>query len=90
MIGIFGIIVSVTVVELPLPTAFVAVTVKVAEESIALGVPLITQVLALIESPVGSAGVIEQPVTLEPLLFKVVGVTVIGTSHCPEVPEEPE
>ena len=90
MIGIFGIIVSVTVVELPLPTAFVAVTVKVADERIALGVPLITQVLALIESPVGSAGVIEQPVTLEPLLFKVVGVILMGTSHCPEVPEEPE
>ncbi len=90
MIGIFGIIVSVTVVELPLPTAFVAVTVKLADDKIALGVPEITQVFGLIESPVGSAGVIEQPVTLEPLLFKVVGVILIGTSHCPEVPEEPE
>ena len=44
MMGIFGTIVSVTVVELPFPTPFVAVTVKDAEESIALGVPLITQV----------------------------------------------
>ena len=90
MMGIFGTIVSVTVVELPLPTAFEAVTVKDADERIAFGVPLITQVFGLIESPVGSAGEIEQPVTLDPLLLRVVGVILIGTSHCPEVPEEPE
>ena len=38
----------------------------------------------------GSAGEIEQPVTLDPLLLRVVGVILIGTSHFPEVPDEPE
>jgi hypothetical protein len=90
MMGKLGAIVNVTFVELPFPTAFPAITVNVTEERIALGVPLITQVLGWMLSPVGRLDVVEQDVTPEPLLLRVVGVIVMGTSHCPDVPKEPE
>ena len=70
----------------PVPAEFTAETVKFVEVRVTLGVPLITQVVALILSPEGSAGEIVQEVTPAPLLFSVVGVTVIKLPTTPLVP----
>ena len=56
---------------------------------VAAGVPLITQVEALITSPAGSAGVDWQLVIAEPLLASTVGVTVIVTLSGTVVPLAP-
>ncbi len=54
-----------------------------------MGVPLITQVLELIDAQAGSAGEIEQSLIAEPLLLSVVGVTDIATPMAPFVPVAP-
>ena len=53
-----GLTVSVTVV-VPLPPAFVAVTVYVTAPVVTVGVPDITPVDVLIDRPVGNDGLIE-------------------------------
>jgi hypothetical protein len=73
-------------VAVPVPAEFTAETVKFVEVRLTLGVPLITQVVALILSPEGSAGEMVQEVTPPPLLFSVVGVTVIKLPTTPLVP----
>ena len=60
-------------VAVALPPVLVAVTVYVAEEVIAVGVPLIAPVVLLKLSPAGSDGEIDQFVAAPP---PVVGVTV--------------
>jgi hypothetical protein len=55
----------------------------------AVGVPEISHVVELIESPAGSDGEAEQEVMVDPLSFKVVGLTDKGTSTIPFVPSEP-
>ena len=57
-----------------LPPVLVAVTVYVADEVIAVGVPDIAPVERSKERPAGSSGVTDQPVTLPPL---AVGVEVV-------------
>ena len=61
-------------VVVSLPPVLLAVTVYVAEEVIAVGVPLIAPVVVEKESPDGSDGEIDQEVTVPPL---EVGVTVV-------------
>ena len=61
-------------VAVSLPPVLLAVTVYVAEEVIAVGVPLIAPVVVEKESPDGSDGEIDQEVTVPPL---EVGVTVV-------------
>jgi hypothetical protein len=56
---------------------------------VALGVPEMIQVVALIFSPEGRAGVVLQANISEPLLFKIVGVTLISKPNEPVVPVEP-
>jgi hypothetical protein len=65
MMGVDAPIVKVTVAE-PVPAEFVAVIVKLVAASVALGVPLITQVVALMLSPDGKLGEALQPVIAEP------------------------
>ena len=50
-------------------------------EMVVLGIPLISQVDWLIESPVGRAGEMEQVVMEAPLVSRVVGDTLMDTSH---------
>ena len=57
-----------------LPPVLVAVTVYVAEEVIAVGVPLMAPLEESSESPAGSEGETDQEVTVPPL---EVGVTVV-------------
>ena len=61
-------------VAVSLPPVLLAVTVYVAEDVIAVGVPLIAPVVVEKESPDGSDGEIDQEVTVPPL---EVGVTVV-------------
>ena len=61
-------------VAVSLPPVLLAVTVYVAEEVIAVGVPLMAPVVAEKESPDGSDGEIDHEVTVPPL---DVGVTVV-------------
>ena len=60
-------------VAVALPPVLVAVTVYVAEEVIAVGVPLIAPVVLLKLNPAGRDGEIDQDVAVPP---PVVGVTV--------------
>ena len=53
------------------------------------GVPLITQLRVLIESPAGSAGATVQFVIAAPLLFSVVGLTLMAIPTVPLVPKAP-
>ena len=62
------------------PAAFVAVIVYVAADATAVGVPLITPVVVLSESPVGSAGDTLQEATAPPPIvgeFAVISVPVV-------------
>ena len=61
-------------VAVSLPPVLLAVTVYVAEEVIAVGVPLMAPVVVEKESPDGSDGEIDHEVTVPPL---DVGVTVV-------------
>ena len=61
-------------VAVPLPPRLVAVTVYVAEDVTAVGVPLMAPVEESRESPAGSDGETDQEVTFPPL---EVGVTVV-------------
>ena len=61
-------------VAVPLPPAFVAVTVYDVEDDTAVGVPLIAPVERSNERPAGSVGVIDQEVTSPPF---AVGVTAV-------------
>ena len=71
--GITSLTTMVTVV-VELPPLLVAVTVKVAEEVIAVGVPLITPVEESIAKPVGSEGETDQEITVPPLEVGVAAV----------------
>ena len=65
-------------VAVPLPPAFVAVTVKVVEDVTAVGVPLMVPSDVSKDKPAGRVGEIDQEDTVPPL---AVGVTdVIATS----------
>ena len=55
-------------------------------ESVDAGVPLITHVVALIDSPEGSVGELEHAVIFAPLLASVDGVTDIEAPTDPVVP----
>jgi hypothetical protein len=66
----------------------VAVTVKLVEARVTLGVPLITQVEELMLSPDGKAGEAVHEVMAEPWLSKVLGVTAIAKPTLPLVPVE--
>ena len=57
-------------------------------DSAPVGVPLITQVEALILAHAGSAGELEQAVTAAPLVVRVEGVTDIAEPTEPLVPVE--
>ena len=70
------------------PAEFVTVTVYDVEESVAVGVPLITQLDELILRVPGSAGEIVQFVIAAPLSFKVDGVTDIAEPTEPVLPVE--
>ena len=60
------------------------------EVRVPVGVPLITQVVELIDAHAGSAGEAVQLVIAAPLLLSVVGVTDMATPTVPEVPVAPE
>ena len=62
----------ITTVVVPLPPAFVAVTVYTVEGEITVGVPLSSPVVALNAKPVGSAGAIDQETTAPPVAVGVV------------------
>jgi hypothetical protein len=78
---VFGATDKLTVVEAPLPAEFCGVIVNVVEAKVTVGMPLISQVDWLIESPVGRAGEMEQVVMEAPLVSLVVGDTLMDTSH---------
>ena len=63
-----------------------AVIVYAVEASVAVGVPEITQVVALMDAQAGSAGEAEQDVTAAPLVIKDEGDMVIAFPTLPEVP----
>jgi hypothetical protein len=86
--GVFAPIAKMTLVEVG-PFEFVATTVKVVEDNVTVGVPLITQVELLIESPAGRATVVEQDVIDAPRAISVVGVIDIATPTIPVVPVAP-
>jgi hypothetical protein len=73
---------------LEVPTEFVAVTEKDVSESVTSGTPLITQVLASMDSPEGSNGVEVQFVILDPLSLNVTGITLMDCPTNPVVPRE--
>lgn len=71
------------------PVAFCARTLKTVGLIGATGVPLITQVVALIVKPLGRPGSIKQAVMTAPLFTRADGVTLIGTPTEPLVPVAP-
>ena len=74
------------------PALLVATRVNGVAEIAWVGVPEISQVVALTDSPVGSAVVpplMPQPVTAPPRAFRSVGVTLIGCPWVPLVPVAP-
>ena len=62
----------ISTVVVPLPPAFVAVTVYTVEGERTVGVPLISPVVVLNDKPVGSDGAIDQETTAPPLAVGVV------------------
>ena len=68
------------------PAELVAVIVYAVEARVAVGVPEITQVEALIDAQAGRAGEVEQDEIAAPLLEIVDGVTVITALTLPLVP----
>jgi hypothetical protein len=77
--------VSVTFVEV-VPALLVALTVYSVADDVTAGVPEITQVVGLIESPDKSVGDIAQFVIVAPWSLSAVGVTVIAVPTEPVVP----
>jgi hypothetical protein len=71
------------------PAELVTAIVKIVEARVTVGVPLITQVEAFMDRPLGRAGEAEQAVIVAPWLFKVVGATDMETPTLPLVPLEP-
>ena len=59
-----------------LPPVLVAVTVYVAEEVMAVGVPLMAPLEESSESPAGSEGETDQEVTVPPLEVETVDIAV--------------
>jgi hypothetical protein len=55
-----------------------------------VGVPEITQVVPSIESPFGRAGFVVQEVIGDPLLVRVVGMTLMALPKVPLFPTAPE
>lgn len=66
------------IVAVVLPPVLVAVTVYVADEVIAVGVPEITPVEVLRESPVGSDGDTAQVMTVPPLTVGADGAIAVS------------
>jgi hypothetical protein len=73
----------------------VATKVNVVADKVAVGVPEITQVVALTESVTGNNPALADPaliahaVMADPFALKVVGVTDIAVPAVPEVPAAP-
>lgn len=61
------------------PVALVAVTAYKALAIIAVGVPVIAQVVELIDKPAGSAGLAVQEVIAPPVLTTLSGVIAVPT-----------
>jgi hypothetical protein len=61
----------------------------VVEARVEVGVPLITQVEALMDNPLGKLGLALQALIAAPWLFKVVGTTDMETPTLPLVPLAP-
>ena len=68
------------------PVAFEAFNVCVVAVCAVVGVPEITQVVALTERPAGRAAVAGQAVTADPLADRVLGVIDIAVPTLPVVP----
>ena len=73
---------------LAVPTALVTTTLNDLSERVISGIPLITQVLASMDSPEGSKGVVVQFVIVAPLSLNVTGMTLMDCPTNPEVPRE--
>ena len=80
----------VTLAATDAPAEFDAVIEYVVAASAPTGVPLITQVVELIDNPDGRAGEELQPVIAAPRSLNVVGVMDIPTPALPLVPVAPE
>jgi hypothetical protein len=80
---------SVTLEPLEAPAKLKAVTVSTVGAITLLGVPEITHVRELSESPVGKLGVTEQLLIAAPLLARVVGFTDMATPTLPLLPLAP-
>ena len=70
------------------PAELVAVIVQLVVDKVPVGVPLITQVVALMLAHTGRVGELEQAVTLAPFAVSVEGVTDIAVPTNPLFPVE--